>query len=67
MNLIRALTLVIGFFAALSSCVNTVHSFLSLDNVSPEQLKGVLDGNWKEQLIGEVKEQVNSFIKPENQ
>ena len=37
---------------------------ITLDSFNPDQLDGLLNGKWKEQLLGKIKEKVGSLILP---
>jgi len=45
----------------------TNHNFISLDNFLPEQLQGLLNGNWKQQLVGKAKTLIGNVSLPFHQ
>ena len=47
MKLIRIVAMLAGLFTTLTATLATSHLVLSLDNLDPQQLEGVLNGNWK--------------------
>lgn len=67
MKLIGLVTLSVGLLSSLGSCSQQNHEVLNLDNMKNEQLAGVMKGEWKEQLMGELKEKVAKFSSPNHQ
>lgn len=52
---------------AFVSTQDQAHQTINLDNYMPEQLRGLLNNNWKQQLTGQLKDLVGSFKLPTNQ
>ena len=67
MKLVGLVTLSLGLMSSLGSSSPPNHQILNLDNLKNEQLAGVLNGEWKDQLIGELKEKVAKFSLPSHQ
>lgn len=63
------LFLIVVFLAviAFASAQDQAHQTISLDNFLPEQLRGLLNNDWKQQLTGQLKDLVGSFKLPNNQ
>ena len=67
MKLIGLVTLSFAIVSSLASSSQENHQVLNLDNMKTEQLQGVMNGEWKEQLMGELKEKVARFSSPAHQ
>ena len=60
----RLLPIIISFILAVLSTFAQEHETISLSNMNMDQLKGVLSGNWKEQITGELKTKLDAFKSP---